>query len=295
MEFETFRNKTFYIDEKFKKLNKLSISGLYFECGVIKCYFCDFRRIAESDLFEMASISDLYYMITESHLENFYCPMINTNTSTHQRTKDNIQQYNFDSFMAKNSIDSIWNLLEYTQKHSNDLKPFHFPDFFNTFPDASSPRKCPFCFTFLLTEKHDLDWHHALMAPNGCSWLNQKYRFNICLRVKAYQYRVSDWLEHVEKAFSLYSDEKTIYALGLFLFSKFEKIYKWFTRASNVVKVEQKCPICSICFDSKINRVIIRCGHTICSNCILEVCHASQHPKCPFCQQQIEDVNKLFI
>jgi hypothetical protein len=47
--------------------------------------------------------------------------------------------------------------------------------------------------------------------------------------------------------------------------------------------------LCKICFDNEFDTVLVPCGHTICSICLLSIVN------CPFCKKSFQSVIKMYV
>ena len=58
---------------------------------------------------------------------------------------------------------------------------------------------------------------------------------------------------------------------------------------------ETKCPLCKILYneDNRIPRILLNCGHTICSSCILNSINSSAILKCPEDSTEYENISSL--
>ena len=58
---------------------------------------------------------------------------------------------------------------------------------------------------------------------------------------------------------------------------------------------ETKCPLCKILYneDNRIPRILLKCGHTICSSCILNSINSSAILKCPEDSTEYENISSL--
>lgn len=53
---------------------------------------------------------------------------------------------------------------------------------------------------------------------------------------------------------------------------------------------------CSICFESKIEVVFLKCGHTSCNVCLTKLTTSTDHmPKCHICRENIPAVKTIFL
>lgn len=232
-------------------LRRLSVCGLYYSIGYVKCAFCTFKSQYDPEItpytysFEHYNSQcdqscnipidlPLFKSIDNMRLDHLFAAT--------QRILDNIERYRY-----------------YT------LPPLVNDNFGNL---------CATCNTYY--ESDDRDWWHAVRSPlEGCDYLDMKYGLDFVNDAKIWQTNIAYKLKSICSIF----DEYNYFRMAVSIYEIRNQLKN--RKEKNIQSLDRF--VCVICYVNHITHFLV-CGHTYCENCIYRI-----NGKCPMCKSEFSE------